>query len=826
MKEAGRIALLGLCIIVFVCAAAPAVFASAAADGQNDKIKPWDGSRTTPVHLIPLRDELNEPIIPTELQPMPFSARNTCGPCHSYAAIQSGLHFDAMTSGVSGRPGEPWIWLDGKTGTILPVSYRKWPGSWNPKELGIGAWDFTQLFGRHFPGGGPAEPGDAETTSDPAGRWNVAGKAEVNCLACHNKSGRQDPSEWAKQILRQNLRWAATAAGGVAEVGGMASRLHDSWNVVDGPNLDDHEWAVAPFVKYRTVDFDSKHRYFFELDYKPDDSRCLACHSEAAVGEVRAHSQADVHTARGLKCVDCHTNGIAHGMIRGYEGEAAETGNAAADSFTCRGCHLGEDPSGERLVRPGRLGAPYPKHKGMPLVHFRTLACTTCHSGPLPDKTLTRVRTSRANRLGIHGVAQWSTDLPAVMEPVYVKDARDKVGPQRLVWPAFWAKLEGKDVKPLQPGTVEAAAGDILKPEEHIAAVLSALSQAAEEGETPVLAAGEFVFEVNVDGGLDATERPKDQEAKGAKRSVGANWAIRKGGTMAPLIPDFDPASPEKDAAIEPKIQSILQALGMVAGAPGKPAVLVRKTLYQITDGNLASADAPAGFEGAGIGWLKGAKLEPLASDFDVRTVTTKAGTEQTLTEEQVGLILKALSDSAAKLPASQKGQSAAKAAPGAGASPGNPMGGAVDDEEGRAGAVFGYVSGGRLFTLGRDGKLADRKHEAASPVTWPLAHNVRPVQQSLGWNGCTDCHSANSRFFFTVAKGTGPLLTKAVATKSGTSFMGVGSLYHRIFGLTFAVRPFSKIVLGLAILVTGALLLAFFLLIVGKVAGFIEKRY
>ncbi len=103
-----------------------------------------------------------------------------------------------------------------------------------------------------MPGGGPAEPSDEEALAHPEARWSVSGKAEVNCLACHNRSGRQDHSEWAKQVLRENLRWAATAAGGVGEVGGMASRLKETWDIADGPNLDDHEWAVVPSVNYRT----------------------------------------------------------------------------------------------------------------------------------------------------------------------------------------------------------------------------------------------------------------------------------------------------------------------------------------------------------------------------------------------------------------------------------------------------------------------------------------------------------------------------------------------------------------------------------------------
>jgi hypothetical protein len=796
MKAAGRIARLALGLLVLGMSAAPSARASAATGGSGDqKLKPWDGNRTTPAHLIPLRDENNALVVPTDVNPMPFSARATCGPCHDYKTVQGGWHWNAMKSEKNGRPGEPWIWLDPETGTVLPLSYRKWPGTWDPRVLRLNPWDFTMLFGRHMPGGGPAEPGDADVFPGLDSRWNVSGKAEVNCLACHNKSGRQDESEWAKQVLRQNLRWAATSAAGIGEVGGMASRLGGTWDVYDGPNLDDHEWAVAPSVKYRTVDFDGKHRFFFDVAYPPEDRNCLACHSVSPVTDTRATAAVDVHAARGIKCAECHRNDLGHGIVRGYEGEAEETGNRSADSFTCRGCHLGEDATGKKIVMPGRLGAPYPKHTGIPLVHFRTLACTVCHSGPVPDKGWARVRTSRANRLGVYGVAQWSTGQPAIVEPVYMKDGRGKIGPQRLVWPAYWARTEGKEIVPLQPGVVETAAGDILKCEDRIAGVLTALAPACGENEVPVLAASGWLFELNVDGGLDASAMVATNK-DGAKDGTPLFWGMKKDGAISPLVPDFDPAAQDKDPSIEPRIQSVLEALGTVAGAPGKPAFAVKKTLYQITGGNLASAEAPAELAGAtGPGWLKGDRFEPLAADFDIRTATSKAGTEQTLTEEQVGLVLKALA--------------------------------ATETKDGKGDiSHFIYISGGEAFRLDKGGNLTSADvGQAAAPVTWPLAHNVRPVQQSLGWNGCTDCHTAGSKFFFKTAKATGPLLTKNVTSKTATSFMGVGRLFHRIFGLTFAVRPFFKLLLAVTIIASGAVLVVFFLVVTGKLTGLIEKR-
>ncbi|MGD0781755.1 MAG: multiheme c-type cytochrome, partial [Candidatus Aminicenantales bacterium] len=354
---------------------AGALFAS------NDASK-WAGSRISPVHQIPLKDEYNQLIVPTETSPLPFSTRFSCAPCHDYDVIKGGWHFNAAADVPPGRPGEPWILLDERTGMQIPLSYRPWKGMWNPAALGLSNWDFTLLFGRHFPGGSVADPADSAMTPD--SRWSVSGKIEINCLGCHNASRIQNPSEWAKQVLRENFRWAATAAAGLGEVGGMSSRLRPTWDLFDGPNPDDSEWAVAPSVKYNKTLFDSKHKAFLDINYKPDDARCLACHSSAPAGQAKRDFDDDVHTAAGIKCAECHRNDVSHNMIRGYEGEGRINPAAAGEDFTCRGCHLGGETADGRTIVPGRMGAPRPVHKGLPEIHFQRLNCTVCHSGPLP----------------------------------------------------------------------------------------------------------------------------------------------------------------------------------------------------------------------------------------------------------------------------------------------------------------------------------------------------------------------------------------------------------------------------------------------------------
>jgi hypothetical protein len=150
MSRAGQMSLRtlgGLLAAVLVFAAgAPGQTPTAAASAQGEKHAVWDGHRTIPAHLIPLRDENDQPIIPTETDPLPYSARFTCGPCHDYTAIKNGWHFGAMTAARSGRPGEPWLEVDPKTGTVLPLSYRRWAGSYDPRDVGLTAWDFTMLF--------------------------------------------------------------------------------------------------------------------------------------------------------------------------------------------------------------------------------------------------------------------------------------------------------------------------------------------------------------------------------------------------------------------------------------------------------------------------------------------------------------------------------------------------------------------------------------------------------------------------------------------------------------------------------------------------------
>lgn len=129
------------------------------------------------------------------------------------------------------------------------------------------------------------------------------------------------------------------------------------------------------------------------------------------------------------------------------------------------------------------------------------------------------------------------------------------------------------------------------------------------------------------------------------------------------------------------------------------------------------------------------------------------------------------------------------------------------------------------MFRLDSGSKLESVENAAAEPVTWPLAHEVRPARQSLGINGCTDCHKAGSAFLFRKVRGTGPLQTSRVKAVSANSFMRLDKPYQFLFGLSFAVRPLFKWVLFLTILLAGSIVFLVFLLALGRRTGLIEKR-
>jgi len=427
--------------------------AGAAADANSKFMGDQsDGSRAVPVHLIPLIDEEGEKITPAVEPLLPFSTRRTCGACHDYEKISHGWHFNAVEPNIApGRGGQPWILVDAASATQIPLSYRTWPAAFGPEMLGLTSWEFVQLFGRQIPGGGIGEIDS--NNPDELVRGFVSGKLEINCMACHDADHAHNQAEYADQIARQNLRWAAAATCGFASVTGSAKSMPGNYDPLMPQPLDDPS-LIPPAVTYHKEAFGHKNQVFFDIVRKIPAERCYFCHSNHDAGKDALEKWAtdeDVHLAAGLTCVDCHRNGLEHNIIRGYEGESTVSQNPLAATSTCAGCHS-----------QGRLGAPVPKHLGIPPVHFDRLTCTACHSGPWPNEKTIRTKTSRAHGLGTYNVNKSNDVLPHIIYPVFAKQENGKIGPHKLVWTTFWGSLKDQKITPIPLEVVRPVVGKFI----------------------------------------------------------------------------------------------------------------------------------------------------------------------------------------------------------------------------------------------------------------------------------------------------------------------------------------------------------------------------
>ena len=352
----------------------------------------FNGGRTVPVHRFAPVDRDGDKVSVCARMPAALSQEKTCGQCHEVEKMPGGSHFrNGGTNDVVNKVNrEPWF-LCSTNGGCRVVSLAD--------RGGLSAWEWARTFGYALPGGGLAScPAAMCEAAGEHQRWFVTGPLEMNCLACHSQDD-YDVSEWAKQTMRENWSGAALAAAGYARVEGMNARLDAAWDPLIAENPDDHLFKVPEKVLYEPSKFDDKGRCTFRVG-KPKNENCLACHAVSAVGTPSHGIAGDVHLQRGMRCIDCHQNGMDHRI----------------ETKSCASCHLEKNGAG-----------PKPRHAGLPLVHFEKLSCTVCHSGVTKDGACAQVRTMRANRIGIYGKAHWETDVPFIEEPFVRKNADGKV---------------------------------------------------------------------------------------------------------------------------------------------------------------------------------------------------------------------------------------------------------------------------------------------------------------------------------------------------------------------------------------------------------------
>lgn len=500
-------AILPRCMLFTVLVALPLSIATAA--GRVGRRFASSDSDARYPHVIELYDADNRKI--TSESTKPYSSLNTCGRCHDVASIAHGWHFNAFQPpaspaaiagkdsapegdpGVSatqlpaadGRVGEPWIWTDPRTATQLPLSYRDWPGRFNPAEAGLSRYAMTKHFGDRVPGGGfaspeqkaiatagsdgqeseeaeaddaPGEPQAEASLAQLSQRWKFSGALEIDCMLCHAEAGQYDFEARRDAIGDENFAWAATAGMRLGSIEGTVSRIREG----SDPE-DEFVQQKIPTVSYDATWFNADGRVNLPVVLETPNDSCYQCHSnrQSDPSGIRPRWQhdEDVHLVSGMDCIDCHRNGIEHHMVRGFPGEA-HPGGATMQSLSCAGCHLGEGH--DRFVTRGRLGSPLPAHAGIPPVHFERLTCTACHSGPLPEDEALGWLTSLAHSLG-KKADRSGQEMPWIRGPGYMPLPTSDGEPQpitaaRMMWPSFWGSIDDAgQVTPLPPDEVHSA---------------------------------------------------------------------------------------------------------------------------------------------------------------------------------------------------------------------------------------------------------------------------------------------------------------------------------------------------------------------------------
>jgi cytochrome b subunit of formate dehydrogenase len=345
---------------------------------------------------FPLRDEAGKVIDPVRgvNDGVPYSPKQTCGAagCHDYAKITEGFHFtqgkgEAMPPEYAARYN--WASSPGNYGgnwcSPAPLYRQLAPKrNSNPHTIDMTSFDFvTATCGNCHPGGGPmeydrdgrrydqrmAEQGSGLIPGGENGldgdyykaRWSETGVIEADCLLCHMPE--YDYGARNAQLANLNFRWAATDGARLGKIVGKVAA------------------AEKPRVEYNKDHFDADGNVALHIVRTPRNETCLNCHWKPGWKKRGASftPHTDVHLAKGLKCVDCHTagSGASDSRIRGREvhqiGKGDDPSGWVRNDLdntvrSCESCHA-----------DGTLGAPVAKHTWLPPLHLDRIACVTCH---------------------------------------------------------------------------------------------------------------------------------------------------------------------------------------------------------------------------------------------------------------------------------------------------------------------------------------------------------------------------------------------------------------------------------------------------------------
>lgn len=773
-----------------------------------------------------LRDEFGRIIDPTINPDIstPVSTRQTCGAvgCHDVGKVCEGYHFQMGRAEMKKEPGlgEPIPM------SLSPGLFGKWdilyqrqlaPKTFeDPDSIDLTAFDWVRELGVYHPGGGPAEldRGEKRYSDVMAGdtflsrlgdgdyynaKWNESGVIEPDCFICHLDTYHY--SSRAQQIKKLNYKWASTEASGIATVEGAVAdgevpKLHYK------PNLFDHEGKVNLHIR------------------RPDDRACLTCHSLLSVRKRGTpwHSNytPDVHTDLGIKCIDCHQGDIRHNFAKGFSSNMTVREDLDGTCQSCKECHY----------ETHDLGAPAHEHKGLTKLHLDRLDCVTCHITKRSLLSARVVETLTGKTIDLANVPQeptnrlfgadWGTtdsiERDAVLYPIASADiqkAAQLTGVTDLP--------EGLTVRQFieQDGT--GIVNSSLKRRVMLRALQQVLGLTRDDSIVCVFRGKVSRLYKDEVEGRAAELKPKrsgdiaeysvayawhEADGKQVMRpqgyQLGSFWAFQDGEVVRPLfLRDMKAAWDYVNFTQADSAANGTVSVDGLEDGTFTPGPYYSQRLYPGTPTN---GEAPAAIP-------TGAEVNAEVYDKAVKAKTAQYGTRfasmpvpevfddnmdmqpELNTEDEIALMGWAISAANPRLAGAQlyyiRGNRTFAVTVEGTANPFSvdttqlaPMPTdrpfvvsvesyfSVKEKEGGGKTVDKKVTGIRAAAIGKVEEIDPASNPQlaalAQPLEFTISHGVEPSSMALGANGCTDCHSTTSDFFFS-ARVTDPFDAQAV---------------------------------------------------------------
>ncbi|MFH1744026.1 MAG: hypothetical protein ABIH23_33900 [bacterium] len=659
----------------------------------------------------------------------PYSPRKTCGACHDYKKITSGYHFRMGSDVIHDEFGkdrdEPCSISDGTCGKFSRMYFLQFP----PKQfkdsnhIEVGLYQWAARCGTCHPGGGLLEfdrgghrlddyrpMGQAGTDGDYYNsHWDLSGVLEADCLMCHMDTYSYQTRY--EQVQALNYQWAPTAGALLGIVrGSVAGALIGR--------------ASMPIVEYDTSFFQPDGKVRLPIK-RPSDRNCLFCHD---LSFVEKHGTTfgdtfnrDVHSERGIRCIDCHPGGLHHNFAKGYSHEVTVRDDLDGTGASCEKCH-----------ETGNLGAPEMEHEGLPPVHLEKIGCEVCHVPSLRvqaigmvDASIGRPVTRVSSEGPWFGYREGQTLVPLWYSQV--KETIAKILDESTPGEREDLKDEDGDGMPdfntddEIKKALETLADDPNLPEGQLVYVRKGQVKTFAQAFQAFL-----VYELSPSGVLTydviyperPTWRPRygdvsewrpvyapDETGKirAYNNQTAIWWGQKDGDNIIPLF--LREITESIDGAIADQ---------WLAMNPGKP--LVDIVPIKLMSDN--PTRAPEELIPAAISQLRPAFLDSGKSGEELAKDDDGDGKPEVNTDIEVANFAKILKEQLSGKRFEEV----------------NPV----------------LVSGSRVHEIGEDGTVKSYEHPTAKPVLWSISHSVAPREEALGADGnCEECHSPESYFFY-----------------------------------------------------------------------------